>query len=360
MISIRRFWLSAALALPAVLSPALLAAQRVTLAGDAAIYDLVGQIRLEPASGSAVVASVQTVGADAGKLRVQTGHNGSWQVLRVVFPGERVVYDRLQSHGNTTLNVRPDGTFNDRGFWRGMQLAGPEGGEGERVRISGSGSGLHAYADMVIGVPAGRRVAVFLGVGRLEARNINGRLWLSTSSGDVVADHVQGGLNASSGSGDLRVGEAAGDVILSTGSGDVVVQGARGGKLNLSTGSGDVRGTTLAATQLEASTGSGELELRGLSTPRAKVSAGSGNLTLALVSDVEDLDASSGSGDVTLSLPAGAGAHLRVETGSGDIDSSIPITLVSRREGSLVGTIGDGRGNIVVSTGSGSVRLERH
>ena len=365
MISIRTTGLRAALILPVALLPAPLlpsplSAQRLTLAGDAAIYDLVGQVRLEPATGSAVVVSVQTLGGDAGRLRVQQGRNGSWQTLRVAFPGDHIVYDRLRWNGSTTLNVRPDGTFNDRGFWRDAQQAGPDGGEGQKVRVSGTGSGLHAYADLVIGVPAGRRVAVFLGVGRLEARNVNGRLWLSTSSGDAVVDHVQGGLNASSGSGDLRVSEVAGDVVLSTGSGDVVLQGARGGRLNLSTGSGDVQGTTLSGTTVDVSTGSGDLTLRNVNAPRAKLSAGSGNINLALVNALEDLDASSGSGDVTVSLPANTGARVRVSTGSGDIDTAFPLTMTSRRQGSLAGTIGDGKGNIVVSTGSGSVRLERH
>lgn len=356
---IRTLGLASAVALSSALAPAALTGQRYTLSGDAVIYDVVGQVRLEPTGGSAVVATVQTLGRDAGKLRVQTGRNGSWQTLRVLYPDDDIVYDRLRWTGSTTLDVRPDGTFNDRGFWRDARLAGPEG-DGRRVRVSGTGSGLHAYADLVIGVPAGRRVAVFLGVGQLEARNVNGQLWLSTSSGDAVVERVQGSLNASSGSGDLRVSDLSGDAVLSTGSGDVALQGARGGRLNLSTGSGDVRGTSLSATELNASTGSGDLTLGGVNAPRAKVSAGSGNVRLDLVGALEELNASSGSGDVTLSLPANTSARLRVDTGSGEIDTGFPVMVTSRRHGSLAGTIGAGRGNIVVSTGSGSVRLDRH
>lgn len=342
-----------------VLVPVAAQAQRYTLGEHAAIYDLVGQVKLVPGSGAAVVAEVSKLGGDAGKLRLETGAAGKWQVLRVVFPDDDIVYDRMRSQGgSTTLDVRADGTFNDRGFWRNEGLAEPSG-DGHRVRISGHGSGLHAYADVVVQVPAGRQVMLNLGVGRLEATNVNGTLRLSTSSGDAVVDHVQGSLNLSSGSGDLRLTELSGDAVVATGSGDVTVQGSRGAKLNLATGSGDVTAAGISATLLDVSTGSGDLKLESVSAPRAKVSSGSGDINLGLVAALEDLNASSGSGDVTLGVPANTGAKLRVSTGSGDIETDIPVTMTARRHNELVGTIGDGRGSIVVSTGSGDVRLNR-
>ncbi len=357
----RRTTRNAALALSLVLLPAGLAAQqRVALAGDAAIYDLAGQVKLVPGNGPSLVASVLKVGRDAGKLRVETGRNGSWQTLRVIFPDDQIVYDRLQGHWNGTFEVRDDGTFADREFWREEAQISAPGGSGHRVHIRGSGSGLHAYADMEVQVPRGRRVAVFLGMGRVDAVNVNGHLWLSTSAGDAFVDRLQGNLHASSGSGDVHASDVTGDVVLDAGSGDVSLRGMRGGRAHLSAGSGNVEGGSLSATELDASTGSGDLRLENVSAPRARLSAGSGDVDLALVGALETLHASSGSGDVTLTLPASTSARLRVETGSGEIETAFPVTVTSRRHGSLVGSIGDGRGQIDVSTGSGSVRLARH
>jgi DUF4097 and DUF4098 domain-containing protein YvlB len=62
---------------------------------------------------------------------------------------------------------------------------------------------------------------------------------------------------------------------------------------------------------------------------------------------------------VIIEGPAGLGAAVELETGSGSIESDYPLTLVHRGEGSLEGTIGAGRGRIRVDTGSGAVRLVR-
>lgn len=341
--------------------------QRVTLAGDGVVYDLAGEVRLVPVSGSAILVDVRPQGRDAGKLKVQTGKNGTWQTLRVVYPDEGIVYERMQGGGRTELRVHEDGTFGDAGFWRDLGLgerAGDhwwdEGESGRRVTIRGSGSGLHAFADMTVQVPAGRRIAVFLGVGRVTVENVNGQLWLNTHGGDIVASRVTGSLHAGSGSGDIQVLQSAGDLALGTGSGDVTVRGHRSrGGVKIGTGSGDVRGDGIEAADINASTGSGDVDFRAITAPRANFSTGSGNVTAALTGAVEQLRVSTGSGDVHVALPANASAQVRFSSGSGEVESAIPLSITRRRHGELIGTIGEGRGSVVVSTGSGDLRLTR-
>ena len=82
-------------------------------------------------------------------------------------------------------------------------------------------------------------------------------------------------------------------------------------------------------------------------------------MSLELGSLVERLDVATGSGDVSIVAPAGIGARLEMETGSGNIESDFPLSVTRTGRHHLVGTIGDGKGRVSVETGSGSVRLLR-
>src|SRR5204862_300745 len=131
--------------------------ERHTISGDdIAVYNLVGVTRIEGGSGSAVVVELTRGGRDLAKLRVETGPVRGRETLRVIYPDDDIVYHGLDFDGNTTLDVREDGTFNDREGHR-------SGGGGHRVRISGSGRGRAARA-------AGRyRIALHRhGLGRRE------------------------------------------------------------------------------------------------------------------------------------------------------------------------------------------------
>ena len=58
-------------------------------------------------------------------------------------------------------------------------------------------------------------------------------------------------------------------------------------------------------------------------------------------------------------LPESLGARIRIDTGSGGIDTDIPIQVNRTERNFLSGSIGDGKGEIIIDTGSGGVRLRR-
>ncbi|HEY6807225.1 MAG TPA: hypothetical protein VI160_00445, partial [Gemmatimonadales bacterium] len=163
-----------------------------TFSGDhLAFYNLAGVVRVEPATGAAVTVDVQRGGHDADKLKIETGPVRGHDGLRVIYPDDDIVYDRLGDHANSTLNVRDDGTFgDDDGGHRGAD-------GGRRVRVSGDGSGVAAYADLRIGVPAGRAVIVHLGVGRVTISNVDGDLRIDVASADVSGTGSKGSLAVS-------------------------------------------------------------------------------------------------------------------------------------------------------------------
>ncbi|HEX8243108.1 MAG TPA: hypothetical protein VF541_06425, partial [Longimicrobium sp.] len=205
------------------------AQERYTLEGSqVAVYNLAGQMRVEPGSGSAVVVELTRGGEDARELSIRRGEANGFRHLAVVYPGDRVVYAPLGRWSNTTVDVGSDGTFGgERGIFGR-----------HRVTIHGSGSGTRAWADTRVLVPAGRTVAVHLAAGRVDVTNVNGDLRVRGHAAAIHATGTRGTLNLDTGSGGIEVTDAEGDLRLDTGSGGVRVTNVRASGLNIDTGSG--------------------------------------------------------------------------------------------------------------------------
>lgn len=317
------------------------------LSGDeVAVYNLVGTISVVPGSGSDVVVRIQRGGADGGELSIETGELRGRQTLRVIYPDDEIVYPQLGRRSNTTTTVRADGTFGD----------GRRGG-GDRVRIRSEGSGLEAWADLIIEVPPGQNLSAYVGVGNVEASGVDGELGLDVSSGGVTASDISGVLAIDVGSGGVSVSRVRGLLAVDTGSGGVDVSDVVGEAVSIDTGSGSVDVRGVEADEFSVDTGSGSVELSGISAPNVAVDTGSGSVELELLRDVDRLAVDTGSGSVTVWAPSNLGGRVEIETGSGGIDLDFPLQVNSVRRDRVRGSLGDGDGAIVIDTGSGSVRL---
>lgn len=328
--------------------------ERVTLTGSrVGIWNVAGKITLGPTTGRSVEVTVTRHGSDAAQLQVAHGTLNGRETLRVIYPGDAVVYsDPMQGRGRwrTEFDVNDDGTFggdSDDHWGRG----------GHRMRVSGSGSGTDASADLDIKVPAGQEIKIILAVGEMSARNIDGKVSLDTHGADVTATTMKGTLDIDTGSGDVRVDGMEGSLNVDVGSGDVTLSNVRGDDLEVDTGSGEVRGTGIAADALKIDTGSGGVTLDGLVAQDAHVDVGSGDVELAWTTDPGTIDIDSGSGDVQMTFPANAGATVDLESSSGDINSDFEIRTNHIERDALRGSFGDGRGNVKVETGSGDITV---
>ena len=343
-----------ALAVAITAAPAITSAQtseRRTLPGnDVAVYNIAGVMRVEGGTGTDVSVEITRGGSDASRLQIATGQVRGRETLRVIYPERRILY-RQNDRGwrsRTTLRVDDDGTFND-----------DRSRDGRTVDIVESGDGLDAHADVRVVVPKGKRVSVFLGVGEAKIENVEGDLYVDVSSAPVTSTRTRGRLSLDTGSGEVRVTDAQGEVDLDTGSGSVEVANIRGPRLSMDTGSGRVRGTDVVVDEIELDTGSGSVRLGQVQSKRITLDSGSGSVELDLRSDVESVRIDSGSGGVTLGIPESLGASIRIDTGSGGIDTDIPVQVRKAERNYLSGTIGDGKGEIIIETGSGGVRLRR-
>lgn len=358
---LRRARAAALLAGPALaalaLTPALFAAghagaqdarraeRRVLRGREVAIWNVAGRVRVERGFGDDVVVEVARGGRDGARLRLA----GDAASLQVIFPDDRIVYPGWRRDGRVHVRTDASGRF----------LSGSTGwrlGRGG-VEVRGSGSGTEAWADLVVRVPAGRRVAVHLAAGVAEAHDLDADLTLDVYAADVMTDGTRGRLLIDAGSGAIRVRGAEGEVRLDTGSGAVEVERVRATQLAVDAGSGAVRGADVTADEVELDLGSGAVRLDALRAPRLHVDAGSGSVELDLAADVDDVRIDSGSGEVTLRLSPSLGAEVDIDTGSGGIVADVPLRVTARERGHLAGVLGDGRGRITVDGGSGRVHL---
>ena len=335
-------------------------AEHRALAGSSiAIYDLAGRVQVEQGSGSEVVVEITRGGHDAKKLTIDVGELRGRNTLRVRFPDDDIVYPDLGRWSNSDFRVNSDGTWggNDRDD---RDDRDDRGWGGHRVRIKGGGSGTEAWADLRILVPSGKDVAVYIGVGELGATHVSADLRLSASSGRVTVKDTKGNLLAATGSGGVDVRGANGDdVRISAGSGSVTANDVGGKRLRVSTGSGGVTGSGLSSDDLDVSAGSGSIRVDDARAPRVRLSSGSGGIRVGFASPVKSLDASTGSGGVTVTLPGAVNAQVDVSTGSGGIDSDFPVQVNRMERNRLRGQIGDGSGTIRIRSGSGSVHLRK-
>lgn len=359
--------LTLALALPLATATSAVAqeTERFTLRGDApAVFNLAGNVEIVAGDGPGVQVEVVRGGEDAGRLQIRTGEIDGRETLRVSYPDDEIGYPRMGG-GQTSLRVRDDGTFGD-GF-----------GGGDRVTVERDGD-LEAWADLRIEVPAGTRLAVHLGVGDMDVRDVEGDLALDGSSGTIRTRGTRGTLSLDTGSGSIEVSDAAGDLTADTGSGNITLRNVDGGDLALDTGSGSVelssvrvasllvdtgsgsiRGSSLEAGGLEMDTGSGGIRLEGVTTSRATLDTGSGSVELGLLSDVDELIIDTGSGGVVVTAPADLGARLDLDSGSGGVRVDLPVTELRSGRSHLRGSVGDGDGLVEIDTGSGSIRLRQ-
>lgn len=367
--------------------------ERRTLDGDhVALYNLVGNVRVERGSGSAVTVEITRGGRDADRLRIESGSLRGYNTLRVIYPDDEIVYARDDRDSRDARDARD--TRNDRsdrndrrdgddGHWwermgRGWNgsvsnvriyddgtwgegRSGERGaGRGRTVSIRRDGRGMEAWADIRVLVPDGRAVDVNLGVGALVADRVDGDLRLDLMSGSVATADTRGALHIDTGSGRVEVRGMRGDNLnVDTGSGSVVISGVNARRCTVDTGSGAVSGDGLECEDTGIDTGSGSITMDRVGSARTKVETGSGSVRLQLTRAPTDLYVDTGSGGVVLTMPSNTSARVDIDTGSGGIETDFAVQTTRVQRNRLVGTIGDGAGRIRVETGSGGVSLRR-
>lgn len=169
---------------------------------------------------------------------------------------------------------------------------------------------------------------------------------LATFSADITVRGRIGGADVASGSASIEIEQVDGDLRLRYGSGSCTVARVTGSVQSRS-GSGTARFGEIDG-DLSCGCGSGELDVRVV---HGAVRSRSGSGSASLHSVYGDVDLASGSGPMSIGLPAGRPAQLDVTTGSGRVNSELPIEdAPTSKQHSIT---------VRARTGSGNIRLFR-
>src|SRR4051812_42168510 len=267
--------------------------QRTIKGATVAIYNLAGRMRAVAGTGDAVTVEITRGGHDGSQLKIATGTIRNEETLRIIYPSDRIVYPDMRGR-SSNLTVREDGTFNESG----------SSFDRDRVEIRSYGTGLEAFADLVVKIPKGQKARLHLAVGRVEVVNVEGTLFVDVNSADVDVAGMKGNLSLDTGSGRIAVRDVAGDLDIDTGSGGLTIERVTGSALHLDSGSGGVEGSDIDVKQFRADVGSGGLRMSRMKAFSLDVDTGSGGASLELLSLFDQLKIDTGSGGVTVRAPA--------------------------------------------------------
>lgn len=184
-----------------------------------------------------------------------------------------------------------------------------------------------AEFDIVIELPTGSAVKAMVMSAAVTSTGRIGATTVGSGSANVQLDEVDGPLRMQSGSGNLLANRVTGPGKVRGGSGNVRI-GEIGGPLSINVGSGQV-----------------EVEV---AHEVVRIRSGSG--TTVIEAAERDVDIASSSGTVTIGLRAGQQARLDVATGSGRLNTEMPVQD-SAPSGDAI--------TIRARTGSGDVTVRR-
>ena len=201
-----------------------------------------------------------------------------------------------------------------------------------------------AFGDVNISATSGE-----LNIPALRAENLD----LGVTSGNIVAaadaDKISAG--ATSGDIDLRITEDTKEISVGTTSGSIVIEATEADRVKVSSTSGRICAVASRVTEFDAGTTSGNIDAEIGRSEKVKLGGTSGSISVKLT-EMGRLEIATTSGNVSAALPEKPGFTARLETVSGAIQNSLPLT---RQGNSYV--CGDGSGTADIGTTSGDIRV---
>lgn len=167
-------------------------------------------------------------------------------------------------------------------------------------------------------------------------------------------------LQVETGDGSVSVGPVNGNVEINSGDGHIKLEGARG-NIRLRTADGHIEALGLDG-QLEAASGDGNVRVEGR-LDRLNIRTGDGGIQVRALPGSKMASGWSirtGDGSVDLSLPENFQASIDAHTSDGHISLGLPLQVEGSLDRSAIrGKLNGGGESLSISTGDGSIRLNR-
>ncbi len=288
---------------------------------------------------------------DGGRLRVQvpganvdieTGGSGSAEVV-VFISGrdierarehfDRLHYEVYQSGTEIVVKTSPERRFR----WN------ISGRSGLRVRV-------------LARVPAVFDADITTSGGNIALQDLDGRVALKTSGGNVSVSRVRGPeVHIATSGGNVSVGQIEADnVQLATSGGDIKGDILEGQSVDLRTSGGDIRFAAVHGST-KARTSGGRIQVEGMRGDLDAVTSG-GRIEVAMLEEHATTLRTSG-GNIVIHAPRDLHADVSLRGGSVKLDPSFQVAGRVRPQ-SADGIINGGGVRIDASTSGGSVRLQ--
>ncbi len=146
------------------------------------ISNMIGKVDVRSGSGDQIRVTVQVRGDDAQpgliEFEADDGSEGELQIIFPVSEHKKYAYPELGSGSKTTIHFKNGDHGNS---WLRKVF-----GMGQKISVRGKGSGLEVWAHVLVEVPRGRNLEVKLGVGSIEADDVQADLVLYANSGSIT------------------------------------------------------------------------------------------------------------------------------------------------------------------------------
>jgi DUF4097 and DUF4098 domain-containing protein YvlB len=189
----------------------------------------------------------------------------------------------------------------------------------------------------------------------MEIANIGADVTINTVSGDMILEKIGGNLYVDAVSGDTWVETVGGKVRIDVTSGDVKAEGVHG-DLSVDGTSGDVSATDIYG-DINIDVTSGDIHV-AQKAGELHIDTSSGDVAVETI-PVGDgrYVVETSSGEITFRIPPDASSMVDMETSGGRITAKLPMTIESMSRTHLIGVLGSGQGEIILSSSGGDIDL---
>lgn len=236
-----------------------------------------------------------------------------------------------------------------------------------------SGEPSYGSVDFVISVPADCNADIYNTSGNIESAGLRGKQLISGTAGDVSIRDCEGDIEISTTSGQVVLNDIEGNVHINANGSDISFYSVNG-DLEVRNSSGRTTGEYLIGDLIMTQT-TGTIDLSHIEGD-IRVKSTSGKIQVMQEYGAVDISTESGdinirtelnsdkdyfietiSGSIYFSIPEASSGLVKLEAGSGDIDTDIPISIDSFSRTRIAGSFGNGGPKIHLTTMSGDIKF---
>lgn len=239
--------------------------------------------------------------------------------------------------------------------------------------LGSSGEASHGAVDFVVSVPTRCNADIYISTGKIDVGGVSGNLNLSGEIGEIAVADIQGNVSINNSTGRVTVRDIEGDVLIKANGADISFYSISG-DLEIRNSSGLTGGEYLIG-DLTVTQTAGQIDVKRVEGDiRIKSTAGAVRVeqdfgALDISTESGDIDITTGlnsskdyfvetvSGSIRFMVPEASGGEVKLEAGSCDIDTQIPIAIDSFSRTRISGSFGNGGPKISLVTTSGDITL---